>query len=122
MGEPDLGDRHISASSACRVDMGLFRVTLGRELIQLCLRRYGMSWGARRSWPAQDGLGLAAAGAGLPLLGWKQPGPEGLAQNPGGQVQAAPFQCSMIAAELTVQNPTAQALTGESAATARSWP
>ena len=52
------------------------------------------------------------------LAGGGQPGPEGLAQRPGGQVRAFPFQCSMTAVPPpTEEDPTAQALSAEAAAT-----
>ena len=54
------------------------------------------------------------------MPGWKQPGPEGLPQKPGGQVQVFPSQCSMTAGPPPPDemDPTAQALSGEAAATA----
>ena len=54
------------------------------------------------------------------MPGWKQPGPEGPPQKPGGQVQVFPSQCSMTAGPPSPDelDPTAQALSGEVSVTA----
>lgn len=45
------------------------------------------------------------AGRGELVPGGKEPGPDGAAQNPGGQVQAVPFQCRItdLPAEAALQ-------------------
>ena len=49
--------------------------------------------------PLTEGMAEELGGWGELVLGSKQPAPEGAAQNPGGQVQAVPFQCSMMAVQ-----------------------
>ena len=61
--------------------------------------------------------GWAVAAAGEPLPAGKHAAADELVQEPGGAVQAVPSQCSITAFPETVQNPTAQALAADAAAT-----
>lgn len=90
------------AYAPCGYDLGRYR-----QAGRLAASSHAESPGSQAVPAAQDGLGLAAAEAGLPLPGWKQSEPEGLTQNPGGQVQAAPFQWTITGRSKS--SPTAQA-------------
>ena len=61
--------------------------------------------------------GWVMAAAGEPLPAGKHAAAEELVQEPGGDVQAVPSQCSITAFPEAVQNPTAQALAADAVAT-----